>query len=490
MRDGFRDLADPAWRLENLYQITDKNSRRVPYRPNAVQRRIHECPSRRKATLKARQFGVTTDAVLRRFDSCIWNENKTVCILAHKQDVLDKIFNIVKTAYKGLPDDLRPRLDKGGGSKYEMRFPEIGSTIYTTLEVRGGTIHELHVSEAAFIPRERIHATLQAVPLDGIVEFETTPNGLNHFYDFWSETEDGYARLFFPWFFHPDYRIPVGVPLHLTDDEHRLAEFARSRFSVSLSHEQIAFRRHKIKEANNSLSAFLQEYPEDDQTCFLASGSNPFDTERLKARMQSDSTLDFTTENQIRIYEKFDKSKNYVIGADPAEGVRSDFSSAVCFCVETKKEVAFFRSNTVRPEQFAEQLFTMGKLYSHASKWPRIIPERNNHGHAVILALNHLQYPNVWIDPGDDRPGHRTTALTRPLLLDTFIEAVDTGVVTLRSREIFAECLTLVDNGGKIEAESGKHDDCVIAAALGIKVVLEYLPKLNLYSNIESKVFV
>jgi hypothetical protein len=483
--DPIAQFSDRSWRLRHLYKITDKSSHLSLYKPNAVQQALHASTSKRKITLKARQFGITTDAVLRCFDTAIWHPNKTVCILAHKQDVLDKIFNIVKTAYKNLPEELRPALDRGGGSKYEMIFPELNSRVYTTLEVRGGTIHKLHVSEAAFIPKPRIDATLQAVPLDGEVEFETTPNGLNHFYDFWMESEDRYERFFFPWFFHQEYNIATS-PLSLTEDEQRLVSYALGKYGLSLSHEQIAFRRYKIKELGPRI--FQQEYPEDDQTCFLASGSNPFDAQKLKAKM-AEAPTDFQTIDQIRIYEPFHKTKTYVIGADPAEGVRSDYSVAVCYCVEDKREVAFFRSNTLRPEEFAKVIYQMGKLYSRADRWPTVIPERNNHGHALILALQYLGYPSLWSDT-DEQFGHRTTVLTRPLLIDTFIEAIDSGLFDIRSRETFSECLTLVDNNGKIEAEDGKHDDTVIAAALAVKLSLERLPKVNVYKNIDTMVLV
>ena len=486
-QDFLKKISDPLWRLSHLYKITDKQSNLFTFKPNHVQRIIEGSDARRKITLKARQFGITTEAVLRRFDSCIWNKNRTVCILAHKQDVLEKIFNIVKTAYKHLPDPLKPKLDRGSGSKYEYRFPELNSTIYTALEVRGGTVHELHISEAAFIPDSRIRATLQAVPLDGIAEFESTANGLNHFYDLWGETDDGYTRFFFPWFMHADYQIRT-EPLTLTDDEQRLIAYSLTKYGIALSHEQIAFRRYKIKEFRNNFQHFIQEYPEDDQSCFLSSGNNPMNTALLKEKLQS-ATTSFKVENEIRIYKPFDKTKSYVIGADVAEGVRKDYSVATCICVEDKEEVAFFRGH-IKPEDFAEVLNTMGRKYSRAGLWPFLIVERNNHGHAVILKLKEtLCYPNLWVAP-DGRIGHYTTTVTRPLLLDAFIEVMDDGMFKFHSKEIFSECLTLVDNKGKIEAEDGKHDDAVISPALAVKVVLERLPKLNFYKDIKTKILV
>jgi hypothetical protein len=76
------------------------------------------------------------------------------------------------------------------------------------------------------------------------------------------------------------------------------------------------------------------------------------------------------------------------------------------------------------------------------------------------------------------------------LLIDTFIEAIESNQFKINSKEILSECLTLIDNNGKIEAEEGKHDDLVIATALAIKLALEYLPKINVYKNVKNAILV
>jgi hypothetical protein len=481
---------NPLWRLENLYKIIDKKAKKHLLKLNPVQREIAEAgrKAKRMAVLKARQFGVTTLGVIQKLDTAIWNTNRTCVILAHKRDVLDKIFNIARVAYDSMPEDLKPVLDRGGGSRYELRFPEINSVIYTTLEVRGGTIHELHISESAFIERSRIDATLQAVPIDGKVTYETTPNGLNHFHDTWNDLENGIEKLFFPWFFNPEYRIAT-QPLKLTENEELLVVQAAERYGIVLTHEQIAFRRFKIKELNNSFEKFISEYPEDDQSCFLSSGTNPFDLFELKRQilLLPDSER-FESENGIRICKRPDIKKNYIIAADVAEGVRSDYSHADVYCVEDREQVAQFRSNTHSPGQFADVLQQMGKLYSKSSKWPLMIIERNNHGHAVLLKLEEThRYPNLWEDD-DERPGHRTTSLSRPVMLDQFIEAIKENYLKINFRQTYAECLTLVDNNGKIEADTGKNDDAVISAALGLKAMLKASAKIELLNNISKKI--
>jgi hypothetical protein len=490
------DLKNPRWRLENLYKIKTKKAEMVRFKLNPVQEAIEQISSRYKMILKARQFGVTTYSVIKLFDKTIWNPNRTACILAHEQDALEEIFLIVKTAYNSMPPKLRPVVARGGGSKYEMTFPEQNSRIYTDLEVRGGTIDDLHMSEYAYMDPARIKATVQAVPIStGCITKESTANGLNHMHEEWIDPDNGYQKLFYPWFFDlNEYRLPT-EPLKLTADEAELVRKVQKNWGLTLTHDHIAFRRFKIAEARGNIHAFWEEYPEDDVTCFLASGHNPFDTfELMKKYEKAIPEKDWELKGEIRQLKPHNKDKTYVIGADVAEGVKADNSVAVVYCIEDKEDVAVFASNRHRPEEFAEIIYDLGNMYRHASRWPCVKVERNNHGHAVILAMRtgDKRYPNIWMAP-DEKLGHLTTNITRPLLLDTFVEAVSENMFKINNKDCLGECLTLVDNKGKIMAENkgeadGKKDDRVIAYALAISLALEYLPKINIYKNISKKI--
>jgi hypothetical protein len=177
------------------------------------------------------------------------------------------------------------------------------------------------------------------------------------------------------------------------------------------------------------------------------------------------------------------------MGADPAEGVKRDYSVCVCFCIEDMEDVAQYHDQA-NPSDFADIINKMGQMYSISNRWPQLIVERNNHGHAVILKLREThRYPNMWLDT-DENIGHRTTVLSRPILVDSFIEAVEQGIYKINFKETLAECLTLVDNNGKIEAETGKHDDCVIASALVNKIALKYISKVKMYKNINNMIMV
>jgi hypothetical protein len=425
--------------------------------------------------LKARQFGVSTNEIIKLFDYVCFNTNKTVMIMAHEQDSIKKLFRIVKRLYDFMDPRIRPELDRGGGSKYELFFPTLNSRIYTDLESRGDTIHRLHVSEYGFMKDDlRLKATLQAVPLEtGHVSIESTPNGMNHFFDEWMDDNSTYTKLFFPWFQFEEYQIET-KRLTLSSEEIKLG----------LNKNQAAYRRFKQAELKD---LFKQEYPEDDQTCFLTSGDLAMDGLQLKTMLEAaqDPAIQKDVYNILKPYKK---TNRYVCGADTSEGVGGDSSVAKIFCVNTKEDVAWIRANTWKPSEFAYHLDKLCRMYQASSRpFPLLAVERNNHGHAVLLELSeHLHYPNLHHHK-DGKPGWVTDKVSRPIMMDAFIESVENETVRINHKETLRECLTLVNNNGKAEAATGKHDDCVIASAIGIQMVIE--SKQNaVYDNIASKI--
>ena len=72
-------------------------------------------------------------------------------------------------------------------------------------------------------------------------------------------------------------------------------------------------------------------------------------------------------------------------------------------------------------------------------------------------------------------------------MVDTFIDGVENQTIVLNDRTTLAECLTLVDNDGKIEAAEGKHDDCVIASAIAVQMCINS-DVLKIYQNIDKRI--
>lgn len=484
--DKIQRIADWRWRVNNLYGIVDKRGRLIRFRENGIQTRINDSKALRKRILKYRQGGVSTNEIIKSCDDVFFRRNRTACLLAHDNDGLETIFNIARNAYKFLRDDLKPRLDKGGGSKYEMYFPENNSRIYADLEVRGGTIHRLHVSEAAFADPKRIKATLEAVPIEtGIVTFETTPNGMgNHFYRSWIDPDPFYEKLFFPWYVDQQYQLEP-VTGELTDEEYAFIAKAKRLYNVDITRGQIAFRRFK---QNDLKELFQQEYPEDDVTCFLASGGSPFDLTKIQEMLNS-APEPYKTKGPVEYFSPYKPGHLYVIGCDTAEGVSGDYSVAAVIDTRNFEVVALLRSNQMKPGEFAKAVYDLGQEYTDQhSLWPLVAVERNNHGHAVLLALyDVLNYPNLYKDPQDEKLGWKTNMISRPLMLDTLIEAIEEGQIILNSKHILYECLTLVDNGARIEAEDGENDDTIIATAIALQMAIKH-GRVNIYENIADRI--
>jgi len=480
-----------AWRLNNIYTIVDKQSNSRIFKPNSIQVIINDNLARKKMILKSRQIGISTNEIIKQLDYVAFNPNKTACILAHEQDAIKKLFRIVRRAYDNIPEVCKPILDRGGGSKYELFFPHINSRIYSDLESRGDSISWLHVSETAFFREpDKILSTLQAVPLDGRVTFETTPNGVgNHFFDWWNSEFVDYEKLFFPWFFMPEYQIESGM-LVLSDDERKFKRFVMNKYGIDITHAQIAFRRSKLSELKNM---YYQEYPEDDSSCFLSSGESAMDGAKVKEQIKEASPVieefdgaTFPLLQGVKIYEQPQFDKRYVIGVDTAEGVKGDFSVAVVFRTDSRSEVAILRGR-IKPYDFAHQINALATKFTKRNITPVLAVERNNHGHAVLQELSkHIRYPNLFRHR-DDRLGWLTDRVSRPLMLNAFIDGVENNHIKLNDLTTLNECLTLIVNNGKIEGAQNKHDDCVIAGSIALQMCLEF-DKLNVYENLASKI--
>ena len=111
-------MCSAHWRVNNLYRIVDKNKKVITFRENPIQARLNKSNRRYKQILKARQFGITTNEVIKMFDNTIFRKNVTNCILAHENDAVKKIFRIVRRAYKYLHPEFKPKIDRDWETSY------------------------------------------------------------------------------------------------------------------------------------------------------------------------------------------------------------------------------------------------------------------------------------------------------------------------------------------------------------------------------------
>lgn len=505
-----RALTDHRFFIETFISIKNKDRYIVPFVFNPIQdlfyrkyTEMNEKGIRRHIILKPRQLGFTTLVCAMFLTECILVPNTVAAIIAHDAESTARIFEITKLMYDKLPEEIKPI--KKYSSKREIVFEDIGSKIFigTAGSVgfgRGTTINLLHASEYAFWekPEELLPSLLETVPKDnGIIIYETTANGYNHFHDDYliaTKTTDMDRKLnqiafphFYRWFDHPEYffDIPAAGP----EEEYIKSSITKDEESMikvhNLTYGQLAWRRSKIASLKEK---FMQEYPEDDISCFIASGKPFFDRQIIKSigiwleENKVDEWKKQLMDSKITIFKEPKAGEKYVLCVDPAEGnPQSDNSSAYILRLNTEPifvEQCAEISDKLAMPKFYRLLYHLGALYGY----PKLAIERNNHGHLLnYWASNGFMqdqiklldaYPNIYMGK-DGKPGFQTSSATRPLILDNLAELLRNNMLVLYSRIWLDQALSFVySESGRPEAQGNKKDDSILSTAIGTFVLI------------------
>lgn len=142
-------MADPLWRVRNIYTITDKSGRVIPFKPNWVQEQILEAiyvrGCRRLVVPKSRRHGVSTLFEIVGFDYCYFGEHIQMSIidLTHK-NASDKLTKITRFVWENIDPDIKEKLVADSSNVIEFAN---GSTINAGKQARGGQNQILHISE-------------------------------------------------------------------------------------------------------------------------------------------------------------------------------------------------------------------------------------------------------------------------------------------------------------------------------------------------------
>jgi len=165
---------------------------------------------------------------------------------------------------------------------------------------RSGTYQVLILTEVAYLSEEGVanatnvlNGLMKCVPFEPdtiIIEESTAKGATGDFYDSYKggitfaqlkAGQNGKVRVFCPWFRFEDSRLdPSGEGIEsdadLTTDELELAE----KYSLDL--HQVAWMRWAVREeCKGDFQRFEQDYPFDDESCFLKSGRGRFSSEGL-----------------------------------------------------------------------------------------------------------------------------------------------------------------------------------------------------------------
>ncbi len=319
--------------MREWLKVRDKSGRLVPFVPNEAQQKIGEDWGNKNIILKARQLGMTTYVAARFFIETITRPGTLTVQVAHDQRSAEDIFRMVHRFQENLPEEWKQGVLKTSRANVrQLVWPCLDSEYRVESAAdpnagRGATIRNLHCSEVARWSRdgaEALRSLRAAVPPDGQVVMESTPQGAGGpFYEEWQKAhETGYVRHFLPWWMEKAYRVPNVGAGELSGEERELMA------KHGLDEEQIVFRRGLRAELRGMVQ---QEYAENAEECFLASGECVFDAKTIEKRLKelgdAAASGGKVSDGVTRFLPA--QARRYVIGVDPAGGgVEGDFACA------------------------------------------------------------------------------------------------------------------------------------------------------------------
>ena len=494
--DGEPGVSVEEFAAKRLW-IKTKSAEVIPFHVNGVQRAYaaakfdalvkHRRP--RFLCLKYRQGGITTYEQACSYRLVATTRNQRCVTFAQTRDKTAEIFEMVHLFHERDPDapvkrntGKSPLLDLPGlNSKFVV------STAGAHAGGRGGTYQRVHWSEVAHscrgpdqVDKQREVLTAFGIAAEfGEIVLETTPRGNELFRELWRGAKAGtndWVPIFLPWFADATNRdaLDEGEAEHIAKTlDARETELVAQH---GLDPAQIKWRRRKVRELG---PLFRQEFPEDDESCFLQRGSCYFNTDVVVARLEQ--LADYTSRTvEGAIYrplpggyevewEQPIPHEKYCGGVDTSEGLASSDPAGIGLLNKSTGRMAYALHGLFTPRQLAEHVKRVSTRYNHAMMGV----ERENHGHAVLQKLEDLAYahPRVVYHHKPGQSGWSTNAITRPVMLDGLADWLYADPSNCLDRQLLAECLTFnKQHDGSFAGDTGTHDDAVMKWAIAVQM--------------------
>lgn len=395
---------------------------------------------------------------------------------------------------------------------------------------RSDTINLLHASELGEWENgeELVASLLETVPDEEVMEkpsmmfLESTAKGRGGYFhkEFVAAVKgaNNFMPFFFPWWILDSYeREATWDDLgELSDYDKFLVELMSKGHDVAGQHieiehdaipRKISFYRRKAKNFESTPERLAQEYPSTWQEAFISSGKNVFNTlslQEMEAKTisyeeteyykinlgehdgtydierveyeENETPDDFTYKAPLKIFSHPKPGREYVIGGDVAEGLKTgDYSVAEVIDTSTMDTVARWRGH-IDPDKFGEIIAALGSYYNTAL----VGVEVNNHGLTTIQKLRDTFYTNLYkrdrgYDEDFEEPtsnlGWKTDVRTKRLMIDDLVRIIREGMNHDPDIVFVNEAFSYVrDDRGRMNAEKGDHDDTVMAKAIAFQL--------------------
>lgn len=195
-----------------------------------------------------------------------------------------------------------------------------------------------------------------------------------------------------------------------------------------------------------------------------------------------------------RRYRDYAEGEFYVVGVDTAWG-GTDYCAGQFLC-KTKLDVpTVFHSRMLATEMTPQIHLELEKIYDKTGVRPVVAFERNNGGIAELerlFTLNRQGKYHIYTElqnvattnqtKESKKLGWTTSSATRPTMLSMLKEAIDNQLIRIYDKatinEMFAFIVNQTSSGWKAQAESGAHDDLIMALAIAWQLYQTETPEV------------
>ena len=446
---------DPIYFIQNYIKIISLDLGLIKFNLYDYQIRfiktIHD--SRRVLGMFPRQHGKTTTVAAYLCWYLLFNDSKTVAILANKAAAAREIMSRLQLMYEYLPKWLQQGVAEWNKGSISLENNSKAFTAATSSSgIRGKSVNFLYVDEAAIIPNTvadefftATYPTISAGETTKIV-LTSTPLGLNHFWKFWTEAEskiNGFIPIRVEYWEHPDH-----------DDKWAAQQ----------------------KQLLGDLK-YRQEILMD----FLGSAATLIDPSAIQ-RMAVQAPI--YNHDGMLVYEKPEKnapgikSGSYVLTVDTAGGIGGDYSAFSVLRVDTLpyKVVARYRNNKISPLLYPSVIYKWAMEYNEA--W--LLVELNKNEQVPHILQNDLEYENIiyvnrgvkgqtvtgGFGGGKTQLGVVTDKKTKRIGCSMFKTLVEEHKLVIPDADTISEISTFIEHRGSYAADDGKNDDLVMTLVL------------------------
>lgn len=441
--------ADPIYFIENYCKIVTLDHGLQSFKLYDCQRNkvkvIHE--NRKVILMEGRQQGKTTTSAAYILWYTLFQESKTVAILANKAAAAREVLYRYQLMYENLPLWLQQGVSTWNKGDIALENGSIVFTAATSRQgIRGKSVNLLYVDETAIIPNNlaeefftAVYPTISAGETTKIL-LSSTPLGYNHFWKFWNDAQNdrnGFVPLFIPY-----WEIP-GRDEKWAEEQRRLLGELRFNQEVLCN--------------------------------FLGSSLTLIAADAI-GQMSPSPTI--YTKDGLDIYEKVEKGHTYVIVADTAKGVEGDYSAFQIIDATSVpyKIVGKFRDNKMSPLLYPSMIYKVAKEFNEAY----VLIEINSSEQVAEILYGEYEYENIifvnrttqgqvvsgGFGGGKTQLGVITDKKIKRIGCSNFKSLVEEKKLLIPDADTISEISTFIQKRNSYAADEGYHDDLVMPLVL------------------------